>query len=198
MNITPKTLLDRYIENVLKITNNQINSHEILTIIQPESQKICNVNDIKRVFHNYTKQLLVAKLKPEDLGPEIVNGLNEVLSKIFIIESFPEISKIEYKENYYVESCIMEILVDIIGKSESIIILLTNPDSLTKHLQNIAYKKTNLLSYLQQKLEKAKAYNSSADISKSNAVLDCCEALSDCRKYLSLASLNKGIAYEKK
>ncbi len=108
--------------------------------------------------------------------------------------------KEELNENrlYYVETIIMEILIDIIGKKDSLILFFTKQELIVETLKNTPYKKTNLLKYLKQQLKKASIYNdiSQRQLSSSANVINCCEALSDCKNKLSYKEKSK--VYEKK
>ncbi len=194
MLITQKEILTKYAESVQALSNDKIKTADIVATITTSSKKIKNLEDIQQIFRKYTNQLIISK-EHQELGDALTNGLTEVLSQLFFNYTYPGL-KMKCQHSIYAESCVVDILVDVIGKQECIILLLAQPGVFDKYLRNISYKKTNLLNYLQQRLATITSHSlATSQISKSTAIIDCCEAISDCHDNLTFS---KGYAYEKK
>ena len=138
------------------------------------------------------ENILKSNPSNKELGTTINNGLIENFLKL-VLEIYEE--QLTFS-SFYTEAIIMSIFIDLLGQEESIIYFLTKQDLIIERLKLIPYKKSNLLKYLKKQIEKAASYKflSEDNISYSENVINCCEALSDCKNKI----VEKGKIYEKK
>ena len=158
------------------LTNHKIDTKELEKII---SSQIINSKDLHQIY--------------KELGSTINRGLTDNFLKLILEDIYGE--KLSF-DSFPTESVIISILIDIIGQEESIIYFLTKQDLIIERLNLIPYKKSTLLKYLKRQIEKISSYKflSEEKISHSVNVVNCCEALSDCKNKI----VEKGKVYEKK
>lgn len=172
------------------LTNHKIDTKELEKII---SSQIINSKDLHQIYKEYIESILTSNPLNKELGSTINRGLTDNFLKLILEDIYGE--KLSF-DSFPTESVIISILIDIIGQEESIIYFLTKQDLIIERLNLIPYKKSTLLKYLKRQIEKISSYKflSEEKISHSVNVVNCCEALSDCKNKI----VEKGKVYEKK
>lgn len=152
----------------------------------------CNIDEMYRSF---LKNLLNSNKKNKELGHNINYGLLENFLNIILKQTY---NKPSLQNNHFVEAYVTSILIDFLGEKESLILFLTKQDSAIEMLKSLSYEDKSLLDYLKHELKKAEIYNhlSIEKLAQSKAIVNCCEALSDCKD--KLVFKEKGKVYEKK
>ncbi len=125
------------------------------------------------------------------------DGLAEAVSQRMLEHNLPGFtSGRNLSTPQLVQYKISDILVDAIGSDVAPACILKAPDLTGELLHSIPYKGTTLMSYLNDRMDVAIAQSrgiSSRNLGRSSAVVDCCEAICDCREKLQVPkeSLNR-------
>lgn len=194
MSLTKRGVRENYLKGVNNLAGREIVNDEMRAIVN--GVDLSNVpleTDLADIYYSFTRGLIDGMSSEKcKLPNSMKEGFAEAVSQRVWENSMPGFRNGRHYTNpHWVQHQISDILVDTMGAEAASTCVLKSPDLMGRFLESVPYKGETLLSYLDGHIDLAvREFRriSSGDLGHSFEVLNCCEAICDCRDKLQLPS----------
>lgn len=190
-----------YADGILNLLGNRIQKEDILKRIDSiELEESILPEDIAKNYCLFTERMLSTRVDDngnvvlrsdiELLDDNFKNGIIECITQRVWDSYFYGIVNPRRDNNpFWIENKICDILFDLIGSDVATMVFFQNPGLMIERLQEVSYKDSNLLEYLNKHIGDVKYARlgfGKSNMGSSSEIVNCVEAISDCSQKLRI------------